>query len=535
MVDPIERLQELEKKPPPPNRPQIVIAPGNLKAAAAALEVALMKGPIKLYQQGGKIVEPVKLKGKSFDGTPTTIPGLREVPLAALLEYADSAATFIKEGKRTAREIQPPEGLLKIVLARPGAGHSQLPVLRGQIHVPLVLLDGRVVEAPGYDEKTGVLYEPLGVAFPPLPASPTLADAKAAIEIMWRPFQHYNFRDEIPGTSRSVILAAIFTVLERPMLDAVPLFAVDAPRAGVGKGYLCSAVSQIAIGELPIVTAPGQNYEEEEKILKAIALDHPAIIMIDNVTRPIQGSHIESFITAPTIGIRKFGVLERIKVPNTFVTFYNGNQLQIAADAVRRTVKVSLSTNEEHPEHKHFEFLPHELAAKERPQIVVAALTVIKAFLAVPEEQRPKLTSQMGSFEGWSALARRALVWVGEVDPNRSQESIAAEDPARSRRGRLLAVWEAALIDGWMTTGEFIARATAAGEDGKPLHPALVEALKDVAWNEKDQQISSQRLTGWLKKARDIVIDGRVVRSLYDNHLLQWKWRLQLTEREMAM
>ena len=330
-----------------------------------------------------------------------------------------------------------------------------------------------------------------------------------------------------------MILASIFTVLERPVLDAVPLFAVDAPRAGVGKGYLCSSVSQIAIGELPIVTAPGQNYEEEEKILKAIALDHPAIIMIDNVTRPIQGSHIESFITAPTIGIRKFGVLEHIKVPNTFVTFYNGNQLQIAADAVRRTVKISLSTDEEHPEHKRFEFLPHELAAKERPQIVAAALTVIKAFLAVPEEQRPELASQMGSFEGWSNLVRRALVWVGEVDPNKSQESIAAEDPARSRRGRLLMSWEAAQFDGLMTSGEFLARATALGDDQKALHPRLMEALKDIAWSEKDQQLSSNRLTRWLLKARDIIIDGRVLRSEWDSHSKQLKWKLQLIGRDM--
>ena len=60
-----------------------------------------------------------------------------------------------------------------------------------------------------------------------------------------------------------------------------------------------------------------------------------------------------------------------------------------------------------------------------------------------------------------------------------------------------------------------------------------MEALKDIAWSEKDQQLSSNRLTRWLLKARDIIIDGRVLRSEWDSHSKQLKWKLQLIGRDM--
>ena len=42
----------------------------------------------------------------------------------------------------------------------------RFPVLVGIVNCPIIAADGQLLDQPGYDPKTGILFDPLGVDFP---------------------------------------------------------------------------------------------------------------------------------------------------------------------------------------------------------------------------------------------------------------------------------------------------------------------------------------------------------------------------------
>ena len=67
----------------------------------------------------------------------------------------------------------------------------------------------------------------------------------------------------------------------------------------------------------------------------------------------------------------------------------------------RRTVICSLDAKMERPELRQFDFEPVQRAKNRRPQLVVAALTILRAFKL---HGRPSAKPPLGSFEQWSSL-----------------------------------------------------------------------------------------------------------------------------------
>ena len=56
----------------------------------------------------------------------------------------------------------------------------RVPELRGVRESPTLRADGSILQTPGYDEKTGLWYEPRSI-YPVIPENPTRADAEAAL------------------------------------------------------------------------------------------------------------------------------------------------------------------------------------------------------------------------------------------------------------------------------------------------------------------------------------------------------------------
>ena len=59
-------------------------------------------------------------------------------------------------------------------------GDWKLRVLSGIANAPTLRPDGSILDQPGYDAATGILYDPRGVTYPPIPATPTKPDAALA-------------------------------------------------------------------------------------------------------------------------------------------------------------------------------------------------------------------------------------------------------------------------------------------------------------------------------------------------------------------
>jgi hypothetical protein len=280
--DPAEPLE-----PPKPDlttqkgaSPRIInFGPGLVTTACKEAEEALKTSKRPLFQRSGKIVEPAFIKGKSFDDREVLNPAIVKVPPARLLRYVDEVATVRRTDRTRALNTLPPPELIQSLIQL--ESELTLPVLRGMIHVPIVPPTGRVIDRPGYDERAGIFYNPLGQTFPPLPSAPTKTDALAAIETMWKPFRCYKFKNQSLG--RATVLALLMTVLIRVGFSCVPIFAVSSPQYGSGKGKLLSAISKIAMGEAPILITQGANPEEEEKRLDSAVMGGAQLVVIDNV------------------------------------------------------------------------------------------------------------------------------------------------------------------------------------------------------------------------------------------------------------
>jgi putative DNA primase/helicase len=184
----------------------------------------------------------------------------------------------------------------------------------------------------------------------------------------------------------------------------------------------------------------------------------------------------------------------------------------------------------ERPELREFDFDPVEEALKRRPELVAAALTIVRAYWVSAE--RSKL-APLGSFEKWSRRVREALVWLDEADPVETMEAIRQEDPAAQRRHRLMELWP---FTDEVTVAAVVARGLErikdekTGEEGELVRPDL-HAVMAVAVG-KGGGISGERLGWWLRsnKGRVVNVTGkgrcRFVSAAVVSHGAA-KWTLQ--------
>ncbi len=87
-------------------------------------------------------------------------------------------------------------------------------------------------------------------------------------------------------------------------------------------------------------------------------------------------------------------------------------------DLARRMVPIDLDAKTEHPETRS-DFTHKRLldwVRAERPRLVVAALTVLRAFYAAGCPKEPDI-AEFGGFEAWSDVVCHVLLWCGWDDP----------------------------------------------------------------------------------------------------------------------
>jgi putative DNA primase/helicase len=373
------------------------------------------------------------------------------------------------------------------------------PTLRG---------DGSILEAPGYDEATGLLYESQAVAFPRVPTTPNTVEVYHAAIVLLELIKSFPFVDE---PSRGVAISAILTSLIRPSLPSAPLHAFTAPTFGSGKSLLMDVASMIATGHETPVMAQGRTAEEFEKRLAAAFIAGDATIVIDNCEQPLGGEFLCQVLTQPRVTIRVLGQSKNVVVPTNAILFATGNNLRIVGDLTRRALVCSLDPKCERPEQRKFSVDVLELIRRERARYVIAALTILR-FAAVNE--LPCAPTALGSFEMWSRWVRAAVIYVTGADPCETMERARVEDPELERLRSVVHKWETVIGSRSVTTLEVIENAAKQtgplSPDGKKfVNDAFREALLAVAGN--GGAIDSRRLGTWLGGIKDRIVDGKKI------------------------
>lgn len=398
---------------------------------------------------------------------------------------------------------------------------SPIPPLAGIIEAPTIRSDGSLLDAPGYDATTGILFDPAGVDFPPIPAEPSREQAEAALRTLREPLAEFPFVDE---TSESVILSKLITAITRKAMRAAPLYVIKAPKMASGKTLLATIGSYVATGRAPAMMSQAEDPESERKRLLAVLLEGAPMVVLDNIERPLKSDALCSVLTEPLFTDRLLGASRTATAATDALFVATGNNLVIAGDLTARAVTCILDPQCERPEERRFKTNLHETVPRRRGELVAAALTIVRAYLAAGAPLEGKLVN-FARFEDWSRFAREPLVWLGMADPCLTRKEVEAADPIRQKLSVLLAGWHEAFGRTAATIAQAIqvAGETISDPDAQSAlrYPVLAEAITAIA--DERGRINSRRLARFIASHAGRIEDGvRFVRGGERQHATLW-------------
>ncbi len=489
--------------------PTIRIIPGEVERIVDEAEAALIKAARGLYQRSDAIVIVALSPAKAAHGREISALRIVERTDHALIEDLAVSAQFERFSKREKAFVacDPPMWIVPTLRGR--AGRLRFPILSGVVNAPTLRADGTILHAPGYDDATGLVFDPRGVVFPDIPDRPTRAEAEEAFARLLDLLSTFPF---VADRSRSVALSAILTACVRPALPTAPLHAFSAPVAGSGKSKLVDIASTVALGHEAPVISPGASEEELEKRLGAALLAGAQIIALDNISdgKPLAGDLLCQALTQTVVAPRILGKSETPPVSNAAFVSATGNNLVIKGDLTRRTILCRLDAGVERPESRVFEWDAVDLANSRRPEYVAAALTCLRAWVLAAAAGAPN-PPPLGSFEAWSQTVRGALMWLGGADPVETMGQLRESDPVLDEARAVISAWRATILEDRVTVADVIRRATEARSDGFSARPELInaefhDALLVVAG--RGGALNARALGQWLTARADRIVDG---------------------------
>jgi hypothetical protein len=480
--------------------PQIQIRSGELPRVVSEAEAALLLLGREIYQRGGMVVRPVLNQSLRASADRET-ESWQLIPMTRphLVEVLCCAAQFLRHDKRANRfvPVDAPDKVAEAYLNRQGGW--KLPLLSGVANAPFLRLDGSICETPGYDPESHLLCKLEDQTFPPVPQYPTKADAEAALGQLHKLIETFPF---VSDADCSVALAGFLTVLDRRSLTTAPLIAFTSPTAGTGKSLLVDLMSILASGRLMPVLTQGGREEEFEKRLGASLLAGDAGISIDNCEAPLFSPLLCQALTQRELSIRLLGYSRNVRIETNATIFATGNNLEIAGDLTRRCLLGSLDAGVERPELRSFNVDAIELAHVRRGELVVAALTILRAWHVARMAGEQVNIDSFGGFTDWSERVREPLIWLGEADPCDTVCRVRENDPHRDLLVAVVMQWKEHLgLDTKYTVQEIIGRAVNT--------PDFYNALLAVAIAKTGGLISNDRLGRWLKR-----VQGKIVSDL---------------------
>lgn len=487
---------------PPPMR-EIVIRGGEGPEIVDQAEQALIEQRIGMFQHGARLVYPASHPVQVRHGEPVHDLVLVQVTLPRMREQLTRAASFLRWDARTKqnKRIDCPREVAEMLLAR--VGQWKLRALTGIVNAPTLRDDASVLDQPGYDQQTGLIYDPQGVVFPRVPDSPTIDDARQSLRALKTLIRGFPFAT---NEARAVALAGMLTACVRRTLPKAPLFAIDGTGAGSGKGLLADIVTTMGSGRPASPITGGTDEGELEKRLGSLLMQGELVICIDNLEKPLESVSLCSILTQETQSIRILGQSKAPKLPTNCLFLATGNGIIVSVDMSRRCLFCLIDPGIERPSERTFDFDPIDMVRQDRGRYVTAALTILRAYhVAGRPAQRGK---QLGSYEQWCRTVRDALMWLDEADAVLTLQA-AVDDPERERF--------AALIEGWNTVigtqrGVTFKEAVAMARDAAAANPpqaGFLDALSTVApARERGGGIDTARLGYWLRGKKRQVIRG---------------------------
>lgn len=304
-------------------------------------------------------------------------------------------------GRAPTQHTGAPMEIVKNVLATPD---PPLPKVDRVVDVPVLAADGSVHIKPGYSRRSRVFHEPApNLDVPRVATRPTKAERRKAVEL---------FRSELLAdfpfvgeAERAHAVALILQPFVRDLIDGpTPLYLIEAPTPGTGKGLLAHAACWAAIGGPVATMTEGRDEDEWRKRVTATLRESPTAVLIDNLRERLDSAAVSAALTGTVWKDRKLGVSENLTLPNRATWIATGNNPALSGEIMRRSVRIRMDPDHEHPEDRVTFRHPDLLgwAASHRGNLIWAALTLSRSWIA--NGRRDGSAKRLGSFESWSRV-----------------------------------------------------------------------------------------------------------------------------------
>ncbi|MBI5865871.1 MAG: hypothetical protein HZB38_15490 [Planctomycetes bacterium] len=477
--------------------------------------------PLRLFSRAGGIARVALLSNDDKEA----VPHIQQLDADALRgELTDAANWFtlkhLKESDIQSDDL-PPLAVARDILALPTV---DFPPLVAIITCPTFAPDGSLILANGYHPGSGLWHHRTLHDLPAIPERPSRDDILAARDILADILAEFPFVD---GASRANAYALTLLPFVRPLIDGpTPMYAIDAPTAGTGKGLLVQVCLWPALGHNLDIRSGARDSDEWRKRITSELVAGKPVVGFDNATARLDSEHLAAVLTATLWTDRVLGQTRVVTIPNRSVWVCTGNNLAFSKELARRVVWIRLDAKVETPEQRtgfrHPNLTSHVRA--HRAALVAAALTLCRAWLAAG---RPKGPQVMGSFESYTETLGGILDVAGVTD------FLANADELRRQADTETSEWRSFVHAWW-----------------ERWHDALVGVsdLSELLWNEgqrtdllpavvrsESQRGAVTQLGRRLSAKRDCIIGGfRVVVGDQTDHKDRLVYRLVPTSTSGA-
>jgi hypothetical protein len=340
------------------------------------------------------------VRGSELVRMPPDAAHATPLSVAALRVLLDHAADFMEvhwdedEGE-TKIPARPPRDVCESILAIPP--HHAFPRLVSIRSVPVILPAGRLLATQGYDQDSGILLRLHGLDG----ARDNMPSEEAKAWLFHELLGDFPFADE---ASRAHSMALLLEPFVRPIIQGpTPLYLIDAPIRGTGKGLLADVACLLATGrKADVMALVRSDAEEHEKRITALLLAGAQWVLIDNATS-LASAPLAAVLTTTQWRGRRLGKSEMVDVPNDATWVATGNNVTLSDEIARRTIPIRLDPGVERPEERtgfsHPELV--KWASEHRSILVSACLSLVRMWL---DAGCPAGQTTLGSYESWARV-----------------------------------------------------------------------------------------------------------------------------------
>jgi hypothetical protein len=463
--------------------PAFAWTPERLEEALQLVRGELLRSPGKCIYQVNDKLAIVRQRKKKIT--------IQSVDPAYLHRRITRAINFYRAGEKP-KLMDAPDKLVKSY-ASPTTNWRH-PPLNGIITCPTLRPDGSLLDTPGYDKATGLLYLPDN----PPPADRWVEDYPSRKEALDRIF-HLNWLiKDFPFKQpyhHSVALAEMITAVIRPAMDFAPAFVNRGGKYGLGKTLLAQLVAIIATGQASVRTIERRGEVELKKaLLPALGGPH-SVIIFDNIDWEVSSPSLCSVLTSTEYTDRFLGESRDVTVLTNRTFIFTGKNISLTGGLEGRGLLCVLDSPVSNPDQRKFKLNIRKYVQDHRLELVYDILTIVRAYLAAGCPGLEKL-SAFREYDQWNRFVRGVLIWLGLPDPCDSLEEIRNLSSETQETQQFLMAWKKSNLP-----ANAVAQQLVTGAD-KPGNELLQEALEIVAVD-RQGKVTAKALGEWLNRQVD--------------------------------